>query len=183
MPDELAGRLDEALAAEPRTASVTITPLAAARRNRLTPDNRVLQVAAAAVLLLAATAIGVSAVQDRGGGEASSADQASAGNGDRELAEGSVRAGHGNRLHPGIGRCVVPRLLAADGPRLLVDPVVEAPSRASDSAGSAYSSRLSGGPELSACVIALTDDPDTPAIEMPTPSSSTSPSSTARPPP
>src|SRR5688500_3797167 len=33
MPDELADRLDEALAAEPRSASVTITPLAAARRN------------------------------------------------------------------------------------------------------------------------------------------------------
>jgi len=170
MPDELAGRLDEALAAEPRTASVTITPLAAARRNRLTRDNRVLQVAAAAVLLLAASAIGISAVQDRGGSDAMTADQASAGNGDRELAEGSVPVlGTGTDYTQASVVAAVPRLLAADGPKLMVNPEAEAPTRASDSAGSASATRLSGGPELSACVIALTDDPDTPVIEMPTP--------------
>jgi len=170
MPEELTGRLDEVLAAEPRTASVTITPLAAARRNRLTRDNRVLQVAAAAVLLLAASAIGISAVQDRGGGDASTADQASAGKSPRELADGSVPVlGTGTDYTQASVVAAVPRLLAADGPKLLVNPEAEAPTRAADDAGSAAATRLSEGPALSACVIALTDDPDTPTIEMPTP--------------
>lgn len=169
MPDELAGRLDEALAAEPRTASVTVTPLAAARRNRLTRDNRVLQVAAAAVLLLAASAIGIAAVQDRGGGDASTADQASGAN-NRELAEGSVPVlGTGTDYTQASVVAAVPRLLAADGPKQLVNPEAEAPTAASDTAAKGYATRLSAGPALSACVIALTDDPDTPVIEMPTP--------------
>jgi hypothetical protein len=170
MPDELAGRLDDALAAEPRTASVTITPLAAARRNRLTRDNRVLQVAAAAVLVLAATAIGVSAVQNRGGGDMGTADQASAGSSNRELAKGSVPVlSTGTDYTQASVVTAVPRLLAANGPKVLAQPGAEAPTRASDSTSSGYAARLSEGPALSSCVIALTDDPDTPVIEMPTP--------------
>ncbi len=169
MPDELADRLDEALAAEPRTASVTITPLAAARRNRMTGDNRVLQVAAAAVVLLAVSAIGIAAVQDRAD-KPGSADQASADNSSRELAEGSVPVlGTGTDYTQASVVAAVPRLLAADGPEQLVNPEAESPARASDSAGAGYATRLSQGPALSACVIALTDDPDTPVIEMPTP--------------
>ena len=169
MPDELAGRLDEALAAEPRTASVTITPLAAARRNRLTRDNRVLQAAAAAVVVLAATGIGISAVQDRGG-NMPTADKASAGNSDRELAEGSVPVlSTGTDYTQASVVAAVPRLLAADGPKSLANPEAEAPTRASDSTARQYAARLSEGPALSACVIALTDDVDTPVIEMPTP--------------
>ena len=41
MPAALASRLDEALAAQPRTATVTITPLTSARRNPVSWDNRV----------------------------------------------------------------------------------------------------------------------------------------------
>jgi len=169
MPDELAGRLDEALAAEPRTASVTITPLAAARRNRLTRDNRVLQVAAAVVLVLAATGIGISALQDRND-HMTSADQASAGKSDRELAEGSVPVlSTGTNYSQESVVAAVPRLLAADGPKQLVNPEADAPTRATDASGTQDAARLSEGPALSACVIALTDDPDTPVIEMPTP--------------
>jgi hypothetical protein len=172
MPDELVSRLDEALAAEPRTASVTITPLAAARRNRLTRDNRVLQIAAAAVLVLAATGIGISAVQDRGtsGDEMATADRASAGNSDRELAEGSVPVlSTGTDYTQASVVAAVPRLLTADGPKALANPEAEAPTTASDSAASGSAARLSGGPALSACIVALTDDPDTAAVEMPTP--------------
>jgi anti-sigma factor RsiW len=169
MPDELVSRLDEALATEPRTASVTITPLAAARRNRLNRDNRVLQLAAAAVLVLAATGIGISAVQDRGG-QMSSGDKASAAGTGRELAEGSVPVlSTGTDYTQASVVAAVPRLLAADGPKQLVNPEADAPTRASDSAASGYATRLTEGPALSACVIALTDDPDTAAIEMPTP--------------
>lgn len=168
MPDELVSRLDEALAAEPRSASVTITPLAAARRNRLTRDNRVLQLAAAVVLVLAATGIGVSAMQDRAGN--SSADRASAGSSDRELAEGSVPvlSTGTNYTQDSVGKAV-PRLLAADGPKQLVNPEAAAAPRATDSATSGYAARLSDGAALSNCLIALTDDPDTAVIEMPTP--------------
>lgn len=170
MPDDLAGRLDEVLAAEPRAASVTITPLAAARRNRLTRDNRVLQAAAAAVVVLAATGIGISALQDRGG-DMATADQASAGNGSRELDEGSVPVlSTGTDYTQASVVAAVPRLLVADGPKRLVDPEAEAPTGASsDTAASGYAARLSEGPALSSCVIAITDDPDTPVIEMPTP--------------
>jgi hypothetical protein len=169
MPDELITRLDEALAAEPRTASVTITPLAAARRNRLGRDNRVLQLAAAVVLVLAATGIGVSALQGRGG-DSGTADKASAGSSDRELAEGSVPVlSTGTDYTQDSVVAAVPRLVAADGPKQLVNPEADAPTRAADSAAPGYAARLSDGAALSACVIALTDDPDTAVIEMPTP--------------
>jgi hypothetical protein len=169
MPDELVSRLDEALTTEPRTPSVTVTPLAAARRNRLTRDNRVFQFAAAAVLVLAATAIGISAVQDRSG-DMTTADKASAGNDGLELAEGSVPVlSTGTDYTDASVVAAVPRLLAADGPKVLANPEAAAPTRASDDESSGAASRLSEGPALSACVIALTDDPDTPVIEMPTP--------------
>src|SRR5215210_1846260 len=170
MPDEVASRLDEVLAAEPRTASVTITPLATARRNRLTRDNRVLQAAAAAVLVLAATGIGISAVQDRSDGGMATADRASAGDSDRGLAEGSVPVlSTGTDYTQATVVAAVPRLLAADGPKVLANPGAEAPTRASDSSATQYAARLSEGPALSDCIIALADDPDTPVVEMPTP--------------
>jgi hypothetical protein len=172
MPHELAGRLDDALAAEPRAATVTITPLAAARRNRLRGDNRVLQAAAAAVLVLAATAIGISAVQDRGSdAHTTAAKDAGGTSGNRELAAGSVRVlDTGTDYTQASVAAAVPRLLTADGPVLLTSPqAAEAPTRASDSAASGYAARLSAGPALSACVTAIADDAETPGVEMPTP--------------
>ena len=169
MPDELASRLDEALAAEPRTASVTITPLAAARRNRLTRDNRVLQLAAAVVLVLAATGIGISALQDRAG-DTTAADRASAGDDSRELADGAVPVlSTGADYTQASVAAAVPRLLAADGPKVMANPEADAPTRAADTTDSGYDARLSEGSALSACVTAITDDPDTPVVEMPTP--------------
>ena len=182
MPDELTRRLDDALAAEPRTASVTITPLAHARRNRLARENRVLQAAAAVVLVMAATAIGIAAVQDRSANDTTAAKD-SAGSSAREL-DGSVpilRTGTDYTQESVVA--AVPRLLTADSRTLVSSPeaagiptraagspgATEAPTTTSDSAASGYSARLSEGAALSACVIAIADNPDTPAIEMPTP--------------
>jgi hypothetical protein len=171
MPDEVASRLDEVLAAEPRTASVTITPLATARRNRVTHHNRVLQAAAAAVLVLAATGIGISALQDRTDGGMATADRPSAGDSDdREFADGSVPVlSTGTDYTQATVVAAVPRLLLADGPKVLANPGAEAPTRASDSTATQYAARLSEGPALRACIIALADDADTPVVEMPTP--------------
>lgn len=170
MPAGLAGRLDDVLAAEPRSASVTVTPLATARRNRLTRDNRVLQAAAAVVVVLAATGIAISALQDRAGNTQAADDSASAGKSGRELSEGSVPVlSTGTDYTQASVAAAVPRLLAADGPKVLANPEAGGPTGASDSSGSGFAARLSSGPALSACVIALTDDPDTPAVEMPTP--------------
>jgi hypothetical protein len=184
MPDELAARLDEALIGEPRTAGVTITPLASARRKRLAGDNRVLQAAAAAVLVMAAAAIGISAVANRGGNTtAGTNDSAAAGKAAREFSAGSVPVlSTGTDYSQASVAAAVPRLLAADSRTLLDSPEAGAPTRAaastgatpaptttSDSAASGYSARLSEGAALSACVIALADDPETAGVEMPTP--------------
>jgi hypothetical protein len=172
-PPDLVDRLEDALSSEPRPATVTITPLASARRNRLARDNRVLQAAAAAVLVLAATAIGVSAVQDRSPStQAGTADEPTAGDAARELAAGSVPVlSTGTDYTPDSVATAVPRLLASDGPPVLLD---ERRSAADGSAApSEYAaedaSRLGAGAALSGCVTALADDPDTPAVEMPTP--------------
>ena len=62
-------------------------------------------------------------MQDRGGGETSTADQASAGTDNRELAEGSVPVlGTGTDYTQASVVAAVPRLLAADGPKQLVEP-------------------------------------------------------------
>jgi hypothetical protein len=184
MPDELAARLNDALAGEPRTASVTITPLASARRNRLPRDNRVLQAAAAAVLVMAATAIGISAVQNRGeNSTAGSNDSAAAGKTAREFSAGSVPVlSTGSDYSQASVAAAVPGLLAADSRTLLDSSEAGAPTRAAGSpeatdaptttsgrAASGYSARLGEGAALSACVIALADDPETAGIEMPTP--------------
>jgi hypothetical protein len=168
-PDELAGRLDQTLAEQPRAASLTITPLAAARRNRLYRDNRVLQAAAAAVLVLGATAIGVSAYQgSRSHGTA--ADSAAAGDTPREFSNGSVAVlSTGTDYNQDTVLAAVPRLLTADAPKALANPEAsDGPTRAADQSVSG-ASRLSDPSALAACVGALADNADTPVIEMSTP--------------
>lgn len=169
-PEELAGRLDQTLAEQPRGASLTITPLAAARRNRLTRDNRVLQMAAAAVLVLAATAIGVSAYQG-GRSQGTAADSAAAGGSPREFSNGSVSVlSTGTDYNQDTVLAAVPRLLTADAPKAVAaNPgASDGPTRASDQAASG-ASRLSDAGALAACVSALADDVDTPVIETATP--------------
>lgn len=164
-PAELVSRLEDALTSERRPAAVTVTPLATARRRRLARDNRVLQAAAAAVLVLAATAVGVSALQDRGGD--TQADRSSAGDDARELAAGSVPVlSTGTDYTQASVATAVPRLLDSDGPQVFLS---EPRAAAGESAAADNSARLSAGPALSGCVSALADDPNTPAVEMPTP--------------
>jgi hypothetical protein len=163
-PSDLVNRLEEALTGEPRAATVTITPLATARRNRLARDNRVLQVAAAAVLVLAATAVGVSALQDRSPSQEAS--EATAGDTAGELSAGSVPVlSTGTDYTQDSVATAVPGLLASEGP-----PVPLGAPRATASQYAAEdASRLGAGAALSGCVTALADDPDTAAVEMPTP--------------
>jgi hypothetical protein len=168
-PDEVASRLDQTLAEQPRAASLTVTPLAAARRNRLIRDNRVLQAAAATVLVLAATAIGVSAYQG-GRSHGTAADSAAAGSSPRELSGGS-----GSVLSTGTDYnqdsivAAVPRLLTADAPKAVANPEAsEGPTRTSDQAATG-ANRLSDPAALTACVSALADNADTPVIETATP--------------
>ena len=170
-PDELAGRLDQTLDEQPRAASLTITPLAVARRNRLNRDNRILQVAAAAVLVLAATAIGVSAYQG-GHSPGSSADSAAAGGSPREFSND----GSGTVLSTGTDYnqdtvvAAVPRLLAVDAAKSLANPeATDGPTRASDQATATGANRLSDPTALTACVTALSDNADTTVVERATP--------------
>ena len=52
----------------------------------------------------------------------------------------------------------------------MANPEADAPTRAVRHRRlGIFDARLSEGSALSACVIAITDDPDTPVIEMPTP--------------
>ena len=166
MPDDLVARLEGELAAEGRSAAVTITPQPAAQRGRPGRDNRVLQAAAAAVLVLAATAVGVSALQN-GGDDGTSSHAADArGEGpERELSAGSVQVlSTGTNYTQESVAAAVPGLLDRQGRGVKLDKApAPAPAEAEES------SRLSTGAALSGCVSAIADDPDTPAVELPTP--------------
>ena len=167
-PDELAGRLDQTLAEQPRAASLTITPLAVARRNRLNRDNRILQAAAAAVLVLAATGIGISAYQ--GNHPQGTAADSAAGGSPQESSDGPAPVlSTGTDYDQDTIVAAVPRLMAADASKALANPEPSgSPSRASDYAASG-ANRLSNPAALTACVSAITDDADTPVIEKATP--------------
>jgi len=166
MPPDVVTRLDTVLAAEGRSATVTITALPDLPRRRSARDNRVLQAAAAAVLVLAATAVGVSATQ--GGGDSDDASKSVAAGGDsaRDLSsDGSVPVlSTGTDYTPDSVAAAVPGLLAGDGPPVQLRDGPEAANEATDSRA-----RLGGGAALSGCVSALADDPDTAAPELPTP--------------
>jgi len=166
MPAELVTRLDTLLAAEGRAATVTITPLPDLPRRRPGRDNRMLQAAAAAVLVLAATAVGVSAIQ--GGGDSDAANKSVEAGGDsaRELSsDGSVPVlSTGTDYTPESVAAAVPGLLAGDGPPVQLRDAPEAANGALDAR-----TRLGAGAALSGCVSALADDPDTAAPELPTP--------------
>ena len=167
MPDDLVARLEAELAAEGRPTTVTITPQPAARHVRAGRDNRVLQFAAAAVLVLAATAVGVSTLQN-GADDRTTSDAADArGEGPaRELSAGSVPVlSTGTDYTQESVAAAVPGLLDRKGPEARLDEApVPTPAEADDARA-----RLKTGPALSGCVSAIADDPDTPAVELPTP--------------
>ena len=166
MPADLVARLDTLLATEGRSATVTITPLPDLRRRRSGRDNRVLQAAAAAVLVLAATAVGVSAIQGGGDSDVASKSADAGGDSARELSsDGSVPVlSTGTDYTPDSVAAAVPGLLAGDGPPVQLRDGPEAANGATDARA-----RLGGGAALSGCVSALADDPDTAAPELPTP--------------
>jgi hypothetical protein len=86
LPPEVARRLDDALAAapgpeahRPPVAAPTVTPLRRTGPGRVPVGNRVLQAAAAAVLVLGAAAVGIGALTGGGDEAATSADSAAGG--------------------------------------------------------------------------------------------------------
>ncbi len=166
LPDEVIGRLEDALSGQRRAATVTVIP-EQSRTNRTPRSNRVLQAAAGLVLVLAATAVGVSAVQDSGGDDASKPASAGSADSAREQADESVPIlSTGTNYTPDSVAAAVPGLLARDGSQVLMG--TEAP-QAAESYSDQRSDRLSAAAPLSVCVSALADDPETPAVEMPTP--------------
>jgi anti-sigma factor RsiW len=166
IPDEVISRLEDTLVGERRAATVTVIPQQS-RADRTPRSNRVLQAAAGLVLVLAATAVGVSALQDRGGDDAQQADSAGTAEKARELSDASVPIlSTGANYTPESVAAAVPSLLAQDGSRVLLG--TEAP-QAADSSSDDRANRLSAAAPLSVCVSALADDPDTPDVEMPTP--------------
>jgi hypothetical protein len=167
-PADLAARLEAAAAEEGRTSAATITPFRSARRPGR--ENRFLQAAAAAVLVLAATAVGVSFVQSGGSGDDSAADMA-AGSTTRDAGTVPVLS-TGTDYDAESVPAAVPGLLAAEGPQVLVgaraaDGSGEEAAPSDDAARSTR--RLADGAALGSCVSALTDDADTTSVELPTP--------------
>lgn len=166
LPDEVINRLEDALSGERRAATVTVIPQQS-RANRTPRSSRVLQAAAGLVLVLAATAVGVSALQDRGFDASQQADSAGKAESARDLADASVPIlSTGTNYTPESVAAAVPGLLARDGSTVLLG--TEAP-QAAETDSEQRADRLSAAAPLSVCVSALADDPETPAVEMPTP--------------
>lgn len=175
LPEDVAARLDTALAAERparATPSTTVTPMAEPARG--TPVGmRVLQAAAVVVLLLAGVGIGVSAF--RGGEGNDTATKAV------DAAGGAADQGAGNGVGYPVsrsGRNWSEDTLAAAVPQLIagsVPPAVDAASPEASDDGVAREmardevGRLAGGPPLADCVTALADGPVSPlAVDLAT---------------
>lgn len=183
-PVDVVARLDAALAAQragtsPTAATITptatITPLATDRR----PPRglRLLQAAAAVVVLLAGAGIAVTAIQGGGDSEGSAAD--SAATAERPAsAQGSfpVTSSGRNWSEDSVTQAV-PRLVAGSlAPTLRADASKGPEEGGGDAGGGAAreladseAARLAGGPPLAECVTALNDGPVTPlAVDLAT---------------
>jgi len=196
VPADVAGRIDEALAAEPpvlAAGSATVTPLAPRREAPM--GMRMLQ--AAAVLVVALAGIGLAITARDGGNDSSTTAAGSAG---KEAAQALPDDGSfpvttsGRDWTQDSVVAAVPELLtgstaAADGAAAPTSPTSpSAPSgSASEDAGPSddtgvessggatarlsgnAAGRLAGGPPLAECVTALNDDPVTPlAVDLAT---------------
>jgi hypothetical protein len=173
LPDDVAERLDAALAAERPAerpaAATTVTPLR--EENRGPAGMRVLQAAAVIVLVLAGVGIGVNAFRAGGGNDtATTAD--SAGGAAREEA-----AAGGGYPVTRSGRNWSAATLGPAVPSLVTGSLAPASDAAAPEAGGNQGSgpklssdevgRLAGGPPLADCVTALADGPETPlAVDL-----------------
>ena len=162
MPDDVARQVAAALAAEGRPATVTIMPAASGRADpgRFARHNRVLQAAAAVVVVLAGSAIAVPALQ--GGGDSSDQRPMTAGAAaDRDTSSTYRILATGNDYTQESLAVVVPRLI--DAPT---------PANADGGAPEAADSEKRATPApvgLDACITELVDDVNTPQVEALTP--------------
>lgn len=175
-PADVVARLDAALAAQRAgtAPTATITPLATGRR----PPRglRLLQAAAAVVVLLAGAGIAVTAIQ--GGDEEGSAADSAATAERPASAQGSfpVTSSGRNWSEDSVTEAV-PRLVAGSlAPTLRADASKDPQEGGGDAGGAAARelaerevARLAGGPPLAECVTALNDGPVTPlAVDLAT---------------
>lgn len=166
LPPEVAARLDDALAAE---ATSTGTPGRASVRSPF--GMRVLQAAAAVVLLLAGVGVGVSALQ---GGGSENSEQTTAGDAGggaaAERASAFTVTASGRNWSADTVVEAVPQLVAGSFPAAESAPAAEGGSEDSGAAPRLLSEdlgRLAGGPPLADCVTALADGPATPlAVDL-----------------
>lgn len=169
LPPDVAGRLDDALAAEAAGTSTSDR-----QPDRSPFGMRVLQAAAAAVLLLAGVGIGVSALQ--GGGDSESAEQstaADAGGGAAARQSAFTVTASGRNWSPDTVVEAVPELVSGAFPAAESPPAAEGGSEDSGAARPQLLSgdlgRLAGGPPLADCVTALADGPAAPlAVDLAT---------------
>lgn len=180
LPDDVADRLDAALAAERpvhATPATTVTPMAQPQ-HRPPVGMRVLQAAAVIVLVLAGVGVGVSAYR---GGSGADSETTSA----NDSAGGAAGEGANGVGYPVTrsGRNWSEATLAAAVPNLLTGSVPSSADAASPEAGSDSGGddstarqlagkevgRLAGGPPLADCVTALADGPAAPlAVDLAT---------------
>lgn len=173
LPDDVAERLDAALAAERPsalpTAATTVTPLHDTSRGPA--GMRVLQAAAAIVLVLAGVGVGVNAFRAGGGDDTATTADSAGGAAQEGAASGTgypvTRSGRNwsaGTLGPAVPGLVTGSLApAADAaPPEAGGDQGTARDLASDEVG-----RLAGGPPLADCVAALVDGPGTPlAVDL-----------------
>jgi hypothetical protein len=173
VPDDVAERLDTALAAERRgtAAAVTVTPLAAPRPAF---GMRVLQAAAVLVLLLAGAGLAVTAIQGGGGERSTSeaggvaADAASP----QSAAAFPVTASGRNWSQETLPEAVPQLVDGSLAPPVPKDATAGDGSAAPEAGASRELAdnpvgRLAGGPDLANCVTALGDGPVTPlAVDL-----------------
>jgi hypothetical protein len=180
LPDDLAERLDQALAVaatEPDStaASRTVIPMRSRQRETVR-GMRLLQVAAVLVLLFAGGAVGISALDGfgDGGSDDSAATSAEAGGAPQADASFPVSAS-GRDWTADTLRDAAPRLAAGDyvptsaGGLSAGDSGAspEASEKAARELADAPAGRLSGGPALASCAAGLAGAPVTPvAVDL-----------------
>lgn len=167
VPTDVGARLDATWADElarplEGTAAATVTPLSSVSARRPRRDNRYLQAAAAAVLLLAAVGVGVSAVAHRNSAQTSSASDSAGSSVDgnaKSLSSTFSVLMSGTDYTAQTLPEAVPGLLLSTGSGVrdrTASPEVATPTDDPE--------RLANGPELADCVTALAGGPATPLV-------------------
>ncbi|MDQ1625930.1 MAG: hypothetical protein QOJ49_1428 [Actinomycetota bacterium] len=171
VPEDVVARLDDTLRDEltrpaPGQTAVTVMPTATrGSRRRLGHDSRFLQVAAVLVLLLAVTAVGVSAVISRRGGNNSTASAGDAAG--REAAGAKTLSSTFDVVSSGSNYTrsslagAIPGLLLTRGTRVATPSSGSVAPKADSSTDP---ERLRYGPALAQCIAALAGAPATPLV-------------------